>query len=311
MPASSPSKLSLRCVSHVAGKVDFHPDYKFVPLSKSAAERDVERLTEFLQKHNRILVLTGAGISTESGIPDYRSQGVGLYARSTNRPVIYQDFVKSAHIRQRYWARNFVGWPKFSSVLPNDSHFMIKYLEDMGKITWIVTQNVDTLHHKAGSRNIIELHGSTNRVMCLHCDHKMKRTELQDQIINENPEWTAHAMDIAPDGDVQLSQEQIDGFKVPHCPKCGGDLKPEIIFFGDSVPKATVNFVFEEVNHCDAVFVVGSSLEVYSGYRFVNKAHALGKPIAILCIGQTRADKLADIKIDARCSEVLTQIELN
>ena len=202
--------------SRFSAVTEFHPDFKFVPRSRSAHENDIEILTNFIRENKRILVLTGAGISTESGIPDYRSQGVGLYARSTNRPVIYQDFVKNAHIRQRYWARNFVGWPKFSSLEPNDSHHVVKGWEDIGKVGWIVTQNVDALHHKAGSRNIVELHGSGHRVACLQCQFKMKRLELQEKIIRENPDWVAQALDIAPDGDVQLSQEQIDGFQVPN-----------------------------------------------------------------------------------------------
>ncbi|XP_060074631.1 NAD-dependent protein lipoamidase sirtuin-4, mitochondrial-like [Ylistrum balloti] len=282
---------------------------KFVPKAEPASDLDIDDLRNFLLKNDRILVLTGAGLSTESGIPDYRSEGVGLYARSDNRPVQYNDFVKSETIRQRYWARNYVGWPVFSSFLPNICHKILRQWEIVGKVNWLVTQNVDALHMKAGSVNLTELHGSAHRVMCLNCDAKMTRTQLQELIEKYNPLWQAKSVEMAPDGDVQLTTRQVEGFKVPQCPACGGALKPEIIFFGDNVPKPIVNFVFKKVEEADAVLVLGSSLEVYSGFRFVNAASTQKKPIAIVNIGPTRADKLASLKISAKCSDVLQQIE--
>lgn len=280
----------------------------FVPPHSPANEDDIDKFKEFIHNSKRLLVITGAGISTESGIPDYRSEGVGLYARSSNRPVQYQDFVKKADIRQRYWARNFVGWPMFSSVLPNKTHKILSDWEREDSLHWLVTQNVDALHYKAGSKNLTELHGSAHRVECLDCKQMISRPELQDMIKGDNPMWYSQSVDMAPDGDVQLSQEQINGFNVPSCQKCGGVLKPEIVFFGDNVPRPRVDFVFDKVKESDSLLVLGSSLEVYSGYRFVNAAHEQKKPIAIVSIGPTRADKLADIKINTKCSEILDHI---
>ncbi|WAR04031.1 SIR4-like protein [Mya arenaria] len=261
----------------------------FVPRSEAPRQEDLDRLQEFVNCSKRLLVLTGAGLSTESGIPDYRSEGVGLYARSSNRPVQYQDFVKYPEIRQRYWARNYVGWPKFGYFLPNSCHEALAQWERVGRLHWLVTQNVDALHHKAGSRQVTELHGSGHRVMCLQCDQRMSRVEMQALIVHHNPDWKAEAGDMAPDADVQLTTQQIQGFKVPPCPKCGGDLKPEITFFGDNVAKETV----------------------YSGYRFAAAASDQGKPIAIVNIGPTRADKLAHLKVDSKCGQVLPYVEVS
>lgn len=186
----------------------------FVPPHSPANEDDIDEFKEFIHNSKRLLVITGAGISTESGIPDYRSEGVGLYARSSNRPVQYQDFVKKADIRQRYWARNFVGWPMFSSVLPNKTHQILSDWESEDSLHWLVTQNVDALHYKAGSKNLTELHGSAHRVECLDCKQMISRPELQDMIKGDNPMWYSQSVDMAPDGDVQLSQEQINGFNV-------------------------------------------------------------------------------------------------
>lgn len=282
----------------------------FVPKCEPAQPEDIKRLQEFVKHSRQLLVLTGAGISTESGIPDYRSEGVGLYARSSNRPVQYQDFVRNPDIRQRYWARNYVGWPKFGYFLPNSSHVALAQWEKKGKVHWLVTQNVDALHYKAGSKHVTELHGSAHRVMCLGCDHRMSRPEMQNLIDSYNPSWSAHSEEMAPDADVQLSPEQIKGFTVPPCPSCGGPLKPEITFFGDNVAKNVVEFVHEKVRECDSVLVAGSSLQVYSGYRFVAAAKDQGKPIAILSIGPTRADKLAQLHIHAKCGDVLPRIQV-
>ncbi|KAL4223966.1 NAD-dependent protein lipoamidase sirtuin-4 [Mactra antiquata] len=283
---------------------------KFVPQCDPAREEDVKRLQEFVNCSKRLLVLTGAGMSTESGIPDYRSEGVGLYATSTNRPVQYHDFVKKAEIRRRYWARNYVGWPKFGYFHPNISHITLANWEKHGKVHWLITQNVDALHYKAGSKNITELHGSAHRVMCLNCDHTMSRPDMQVLIESYNPNWSAQSDEMAPDADVQLTPEQIEGFNVPPCPSCGGNLKPEITFFGDNVAKHVVDFVRQKVDECDSVLFAGTSLQVYSGYRFAATAQDKNKPIAILNIGPTRADKIAQLKINAKCGDVLPKIKL-
>ncbi|XP_071110937.1 NAD-dependent protein lipoamidase sirtuin-4, mitochondrial-like [Haliotis cracherodii] len=283
---------------------------KFVPNSQPASEEEIESLQQFMDRSERLLVLTGAGISTESGIPDYRSEGVGLYATSSNRPVQYVDFLKDAKIRQRYWARNFVGWPRFSSFSPNKSHLTLSSWEKKRKVSWLVTQNVDALHYKAGSTQLTELHGSAHRVECLSCRKVLPRNEMQELIKDRNPKWHAESFEMAPDGDVALSTEQVQGFQVPTCDSCGGVLKPEIIFFGDNVARHIVDLVFRKVSESDAVLVIGSSLEVYSGYRFVNRAHNESKPVAIVNIGRTRADDLAQLKISAICGDILPKIQV-
>ncbi|XP_068623316.1 NAD-dependent protein deacylase Sirt4-like [Battus philenor] len=280
----------------------------FVPAYKPPDEKDLETIRYFLRRHQNILFLTGAGISTESGIPDYRSEKVGLYARSNHKPVQYQEFVKYPKVRQRYWARNFVGWPRFSSIQPNATHYAIHELEKANKVSAIVTQNVDKLHHKAGSKNIIELHGSGYLVKCLQCSYEVSRSELQHKMNKENPGMESSITMVRPDGDVELSEEQIEKFKVPLCPKCEGPLKPDIVFFGDNVPKQRVEEIRNVVRHSDAIFVLGSSLTVYSSYRIILQAKEENKEIAILNIGPTRADDIADIKVSTKCSEILTDL---
>ncbi|KAG6461456.1 NAD-dependent protein deacylase Sirt4 [Manduca sexta] len=280
----------------------------YVPKHKPPDHKDIEILRSFLVKHDKILILTGAGISTESGIPDYRSEEVGLYARSNHKPIQYQEFVKYPKVRQRYWARNFVGWPRFSSVQPNDTHLAIRELEKIGKVTSIVTQNVDRLHHKAGSENVIELHGTGYIVKCLNCPYEIDRHELQDKILKNNPSIQSNFTMIRPDGDVDLSKEQVDNFRVPLCPKCEGPLKPDIIFFGDNVPKQRVELVRSKVSDSDAVFVLGSSLTVYSSYRIILQAREENKEIAILNIGPTRADDIAHIKVSTKCGDILPEL---
>ncbi|CAK9800648.1 NAD-dependent protein deacylase Sirt4 [Anthophora quadrimaculata] len=247
---------------------------------------------------NFTFVPNRAGISTESGIPDYRSEGVGLYARSNHKPILYKDFCGSDTIRRRYWARNYVGWPRFSSIKPNNTHQVLKKLEDANKVRCIITQNVDNLHAKAGSRRVIELHGTAFKVMCLSCDERICRYYLQDILNKMNPGMVATSQIIRPDGDVDLLQEQVEGFKVPPCENCGGILKPDIIFFGDNVPKQIVESVKYNVEHSDSLLVLGSSLTTFSSYRIVVQANHAGKPIAILNIGKTRADDLASVKVE-------------
>lgn len=285
---------------------------RFVPPSKPVHPADIEKLQDFFNSTKKLLVMTGAGLSTESGIPDYRSEGVGLYARTDRRPVQHSDYMGSAKNRQRYWARNFVGWPQFSSFQPNESHMVLSQWERAGKIQWLVTQNIDSLHHKAGSSKLTELHGCTYRVVCMSCKALYKRWDLQEVFKQHNPGWTAEveSLEIAPDGDVLLTDEQVEDFKVPGCEKCGGILKPDVVFFGDNVPVPKVDFVYGQVDSCDGLLVLGSSLHVYSGFRFANRAASQGKPIAIVNIGPTRADNLVNIKIDAKCSEVLPQIHV-
>ncbi|XP_072921432.1 NAD-dependent protein lipoamidase sirtuin-4, mitochondrial isoform X1 [Hemitrygon akajei] len=283
-------------------------NFSFVPSCLPLDAIEFEDLQEFLLRSKKLFVLTGAGVSTESGIPDYRSENVGLYARMARRPIQHSEFVRSAEGRQRYWAQNYVGWPQFSSRQVNDAHRALSKWETMGKLHWLVTQNVDALHTKAGSRNLTELHGCTHRVICLGCGETTARSRLQEEFAALNPAWLEEAHQIAPDGNVFFANEQVKHFNVPSCKNCGGILKPDVTFFGDTVNKEKVNFVHERVAESDAVLVVGSSLQVYSGYRFIIAAYEKKLPVAILNIGETRADKLATLKISARCGEILPSI---
>ncbi|XP_076870604.1 NAD-dependent protein lipoamidase sirtuin-4, mitochondrial isoform X2 [Brachyhypopomus gauderio] len=280
----------------------------FVPSSSSVDRTSLEQLQTFISQASRLFVITGAGLSTESGIPDYRSEGVGLYARTNRRPMQHVEFVRNAKARQRYWARNFVGWPQFSSHLPNSAHYALRNWEKKGKVHWLVTQNVDALHSKAGQQSLTELHGCSHRVMCLGCRQLTTREELQKHFAALNPSWKVGAGEMAPDGDVLLEDEQVLNFRVPACQACGGILKPDVTFFGDTVDRAIVQFVQDRLAECDAVLVAGSSLQVYSGYRFLLAAKERRIPVAILNIGHTRADHLAEIKVSARCGEVLSTL---
>ncbi|XP_022831384.1 NAD-dependent protein deacylase Sirt4-like isoform X2 [Spodoptera litura] len=237
-----------------------------------------------------------------------RSEEVGLYARSNHKPIQYQEFVKYPKVRQRYWARNFVGWPRFSAVQPNATHLAIRELEKMGKVTSIVTQNVDRLHQKAGSENVIELHGSGYIVKCLKCPYEISREELQVQLLKNNSYMESNFTMIRPDGDVELPREQVDKFRSPLCPKCEGPLKPDIVFFGDNVPKQRVDQVRSAVSSSDAVFVLGSSLTVYSSYRIILQARDEHKNIALLNIGPTRADDIIQIKVSTKCGDILPEL---
>jgi len=269
----------------------------------------IEKLREFLGKVERLLVITGAGISTESGIPDYRSEGVGLYATSVKRPIQHKVFMDSKQARQSYWARNFVGWPRWSSFQPNLAHRTLARWEETGKLSCLVTQNVDQLHYKAGSRKVVELHGTNSTVTCMSCSFTQPRLQLQRVLEQLNPSMVARTDIIRPDGDVELTSEEVSQFEVPDCPKCGtGILKPNVVFFGDNVPMDRVTTVKKEVGRSDAMLVVGSSLFVYSGYRFITQAKDLGIPIAVINIGQTRADKLVDLKLEAKAGDVLSSI---
>ncbi|KAL9981971.1 hypothetical protein ACROYT_G010745 [Oculina patagonica] len=270
----------------------------------------VRALDDHIGNSRRLFVITGAGVSTESGIRDYRSEDVGLYAISDSRPIQYTDFLKSGANRKRYWARNYVGWPEFFTREPNGGHFALAELEKLGRIHWLVTQNVDALHAKAGSRRVSELHGCSHRVVCLGCKQQTSRNDLQWRIKELNPIREAIGSGHAPDGDTFLTDEEVRDFTVPTCLNCGGILKPDVVFFGDSVPKATVSFIHERLLESDSVLIVGSSVEVYSSYRFAHAAWQQNKPIAILNIGATRADKFASIKMSAIAGDVLPRLKI-
>ncbi|XP_059105078.1 NAD-dependent protein lipoamidase sirtuin-4, mitochondrial isoform X2 [Peromyscus eremicus] len=285
------------------------PPGLFVPPSPPVDPEKIKELQRFITLSKKLLVMTGAGVSTESGIPDYRSEKVGLYARTDRRPIQHMDFIRSAPVRQRYWARNFVGWPQFSSHQPNPAHWALSSWEKLGKLHWLVTQNVDALHSKAGNQRLTELHGCMHRVLCLNCGEQTPRRVLQERFQVLNPSWSAEAQGVAPDGDVFLTEEQVRSFRVPSCDRCGGPLKPDVVFFGDTVNPDKVDFVHRRVKEADSLLVVGSSLQVYSGYRFILTAREKKLPIAILNIGPTRSDDLACLKLDSRCGELLPLID--
>jgi NAD-dependent SIR2 family protein deacetylase len=268
-------------------------------------------LRNFLDDAKRLVVLTGAGCSTRSGIPDYRSPG-GAWTR--HQPIYYSAFVRSAEVRRFYWARSYRGWPRFDRARPNDTHRALAQLERDGVVHQLITQNVDDLHQEAGSRAVVQLHGRNRVVVCLDCGGELPREEMQERLRDRNAEWLAAARwndlhaddaDFAPDGDAAVAREVIGGFHVPECHRCGGVLKPAVVFFGESVPREKVDYAMSRVDEADALLVVGSSLTVWSGFRFAKRAHERGLPIAILNIGPTRADELATLKIEEECGAAL------
>jgi len=265
------------------------------------AENDV--LRSFIAQHEKLFLLTGAGCSTESGIPDYRD-ATGAWKRA--QPVQFRPFMQDSAVRRRYWARSLIGWRYFSKAHPNDTHRALARLEVQGRIELLVTQNVDGLHSAAGSTRVVDLHGRLDVVRCMSCDNRILRKILQKELVTRNPSWAEMHARQAPDGDVDLEGLDFSSFDVPACLVCGGILKPDVVFFGESVPKHRVETAMEAVQRADAMLIVGSSLMVYSGYRFAEAAAAAGKPIAAVNLGRTRADELLALKITQRCSEALS-----
>jgi NAD-dependent SIR2 family protein deacetylase len=252
----------------------------------------------------RVAVLTGAGLSTDSGIPDYRGPD-----SPPSNPMTIRQFTSDPVFRQRYWARNHVGWRHMDDTRPNAGHRAVAALEHAGVVNGVITQNVDLLHTKAGSRNVINLHGTYAQVVCLSCSRSMRRAALAEQLDALNPGFTERVeavggLAVAPDADAMITDTA--SFRYLDCPACGGMLKPAIVYFGESVPKAVVQQAFSLVDDADALLVAGSSLTVFSGYRFVRHAAALGIPVAIVNRGPTRGDELATIKVEGGCSELLT-----
>jgi NAD-dependent SIR2 family protein deacetylase len=268
-------------------------------------DRLISGLFRFLQEHPRLFVLSGAGISTGSGIPDYRDEQ-GRWKRKP--PVTLQDFMRSASVRQRYWARSMIGWPIIANARPNAAHEALARLEAAGRVYRLVTQNVDGLHQRAGSVRVIELHGSVAGVTCLDCHAEMSRLSVQQMLEAANPEHLTLCAVTAPDGDADLDLRDLSAFKVPDCSRCGGMLKPKVVFFGDGVPRERVDATLEALEQADAMLVVGSSLMVYSGYRFCERANRMGKPIAAINLGHTRADHLFRLKVERPCADVLVDL---
>jgi NAD-dependent SIR2 family protein deacetylase len=249
-----------------------------------------------------LVVLSGAGLSTSCGIPDYRDRE-GRWKRP--QPIDHQAFLRSAEMRRRYWRRSFHGWPVIGQAAPGAGHGALAKLEQCGGIGLVVTQNVDGLHQKAGSCAVLELHGGLARVVCLDCRQLHARAAVQDWIAAANPGIASGAAVVAPDGDADLPDDS-SGFKVPACPTCGGMLKPDVVFFGDSVPRERVRAVTDAIDAASGLLVVGSSLMVYSGFRFAEHAHRAGKPVIAVNLGKTRADHLLAAKVEQDCDTFLT-----
>lgn len=254
--------------------------------------------------HRPTMFLTGAGISTASGLPDYRGQGARV-----RHPMTYQEFVGSDVARRHYWARSFVGWHSFRRAVPNESHTLLARLQDLTPMSAVVTQNVDGLHQLAGSRDVIDLHGSLARVTCLGCGHVVGRDRLQEQLLGLNPgfaarlEWLSRDADHAPDGDAVV--DRTGSFEYPACESCGGMLKPDVVFFGENADPSVVNRAFEALERSEALVVLGTSLTVMSGLRFVRRAARDGLSVVIVNDGDTRGDEHAVHRIHGRLSPVL------
>ena len=260
-------------------------------------------LEKFIDRHAKLFVLTGAGCSTGSGIPDYRDSD-GTWKRG--RPIMLQDFVANQRSRQRYWARSLVGFRRMRSARPNDAHRALVALESESRITQLVTQNVDGLHQTAGHRGVIDLHGRIDVVRCLACERRMPRQLVQAELVERNPDFASLDALEAPDGDAALDGIDFTPFEVPACETCGGLLKPDVVFFGERVPAERVQQAFAALEAADAMLVVGSSLMVYSGYRFAQAAAGAGKPIAAVNLGTTRADDLLALKVSEPCADALS-----
>jgi NAD-dependent SIR2 family protein deacetylase len=266
------------------------------------ADTSREVLVAFLRRYPRIAVLTGAGCSTGSGIPDYRDDAGNWKHR---RPVQYADFIGHSEIRRRYWAQSFHGWRRVAGALPNVAHAAIARLENAERIAGIITQNVDDLHRRAGSRNIVDLHGILSRVRCLQCNTITPRAGFQSLLEQHNPDWNVAVDRIGPDGDSTLATDDFSRFEVPGCPSCDGMVKPDVVFFGESVPPDRVTRAAEIVTESKALLVVGSSMMVFSGFRFARMAATAGLPTGIVNRGVTRADQIADFRLAGDCATIL------
>jgi NAD-dependent SIR2 family protein deacetylase len=273
-----------------------------VRLSSQASIILSNPLGEFIERHPRLFLLTGAGCSTDSGIPDYRDAN-GDWKRA--QPVMFQPFMSDIHTRRRYWARSLVGWRRFGRALPNGAHRALARLEQAGRAEMLVTQNVDGLHQSAGSTGVIDLHGRMDRVRCMGCEKRTDREEMQQRLLDLNPSWERLDAGAAPDGDADLDGLDFTTFLIPACLSCGGILKPDVVFYGENVPRERVTAAMEAVERADAVLVIGSSLMVYSGYRFAQVASKAGKPIAAVNLGRTRADELLALKVNQPCVSAL------
>jgi NAD-dependent SIR2 family protein deacetylase len=264
-----------------------------------------ERLLEFVAAHPDLLVLTGAGLSTASGIGDYRGED-GAWKRRP--PIELRDFLRSDHARRRYWSRSMIGWPHFAAAQPNAGHAALARLDRGDRLTGTVTQNVDGLHARAGHRDVVELHGRLADVHCLQCTARYPRASVQTWLADANPTFAARGVELLADGDAELADDDLGAFRVADCPTCGGLLKPGVVFFGESVPGVVVERALALLERASALLLVGTSVMVYSGYRFCRAAQAQQKPIVSINRGVTRADALLQFKVEDDCASVLARL---
>ncbi len=265
-------------------------------------QEKLEALLAFLQPRSRIMVITGAGISADSGIPTYRDDN-GDWQRS--RPIQHQEFIDSDAYRRRYWARSAVGWPPVAKAQPNRAHLALAALEEMGKLSLLVTQNVDRLHQRAGHRNVVDLHGRLDRVICRSCGHIEDRDAIQRQLLLQNPMLADIQATLAPDGDANVEDRLVDMIASPRCHQCDGMPMPDVVFYGGSVPRQRVADIKESLTQSDGLLLVGSSMSVYSAFRFCREAKTLQVPMVAINRGKTRADEMLSLKVEGDCGEVL------
>jgi NAD-dependent SIR2 family protein deacetylase len=262
-------------------------------------------LAGFLARHANVLVLTGAGLSTASGIPDYRDRdGV----RRGKEPVQGPEFRKSTTVQRRYWARSMLGWPALAGARPNAGHLALAALEKAGLVGAVLTQNVDGLHQQAGSQSVLELHGNIHWAVCLDCGAPVPRALVQDQLVDANPHVHGTVAAPLPDGDAHFEPSAEAEFRLPWCVRCGGTLMPDVVFFGDGIPAERAARALARMEAADALLVVGSSLMVYSGFRFCRMAAEAGKPIVAVNLGRTRADHLIAHKIEESAERLLPRV---
>ncbi|KAJ3275538.1 NAD-dependent protein lipoamidase sirtuin-4 [Terramyces sp. JEL0728] len=277
-------------------------------------------LSEFIHRYPKITFLTGAGISTDSGIPDYRGPN-GVYVRNKDyKPIQYQQFVSSHEFRQRYWARSFLGWPRISSAKPNQSHYILAKFQQRFPQTRLLTQNVDGLHSISGFKDVVEMHGTLHKVKCLGCEETVSRLDFQDELAKLNPQvvkWAKQNPDkidgdvsssVNPDGDVEIAWDYSD-FMYPECSSCKGIYKPDVVFFGENMNHHVRDQTFEAIDNSECLIVAGSSLTVYSALRIVKHAHDTKKPICVINLGETRGDSLATIVLNEKLASVLEQLD--
>ncbi len=268
-----------------------------------AVRAELDGLQRWIAGHRHVFVLTGAGCSTASGIPDYRDER-GEWKRRP--PVMIQAFRSKEATYRRYWARAYAGWPRFTLAEPGPAHHALAAWERAGTLARLVTQNVDGLHQRAGSRAVIDLHGRLDVVVCLACGERTPRVAVQSAMAAENAGWNAEPLS-APDGDADIDAIAVESFRAPICERCGGLMKPDVVFFGENVPGERYEDAREALAQAEALLVAGSSLMVYSGFRFVRQAYDLRLPIAIVNRGRTRGDELAQLKVEGDVGTVLTQ----